>query len=52
LGIRAERAAFTIDGMVRHYERSVLMIEEADPDSVFRSALREDLDLLGPLCGG
>ena len=42
----------TIDGMVGHYERSVLMIEETDPDSVFRPALREELEILGPLRGG
>jgi len=47
-----ERMGVTIGGMVGHYERSVLMIEDTDPDSVFRSALREELDLLGPLRGG
>jgi hypothetical protein len=46
------RMGVTIDGMVGHYERSVLMIEETEPDSVFRSALSEELDLLALLRGG
>jgi hypothetical protein len=46
------RMGVTIGGMVGHYERSVLMIEETDRDSVFRPALREELEILGALRGG